>query len=619
MGKEFAIIAELYPDYCQNVYGVAPCTASIPLTGTQKCFNTYSTCQDVANYNRGTKVYRFSSTRLDDVQQAGEIATIPTIRSIDTAPTKLDPGRGIGIRSSVNLSLDDHPWTDAGTDPYRSERTYDPDSRGSFWGRFIARNPNYEGRRIDILTGYLDESGAYIAENFRRRTYELAKISGPDSDGKVTIEAKDPLRGADLSKAQWPVASSAKLVANIATGDTAFSIGDASGQVLAAFAAGQEYIRIDDEIMRLTSVVSASAGFYDVIVSRTDSPSIFDNSLNVQVAHSLGALVQPCWYFLDQRIDQVLLTLLSDGASIDSAYLPAAEWATAVLDGGLDNYLFTTLITEPTGVGDLLTEISQHGALIWWDEREQKVLIKSTIAFAFSTDPLNEDDDIVAGSISITRDVKNRISQAWVFFGLRFPTLDLKKLVSYSAAEIKVSTSAESPNEYDQKKVQQIFSRWLPTAKRSTASEIASRQLSSYRDSKILLSMTLDPKDDDYWTGDTVGIRTSLVQDETGLARDINYLILQVDETISDTGVLYQYVCQAASTLRRSGVIAPNVYGNEIVFGGVNVVFNLSQVIFGGTPFPNYSDATELLRFRYIFIAPNTGVFSDNTPAYQIQ
>ena len=33
-------------DFCDNTFGVAPCTA----TGAEKCYKTLSTCQDTANY-----------------------------------------------------------------------------------------------------------------------------------------------------------------------------------------------------------------------------------------------------------------------------------------------------------------------------------------------------------------------------------------------------------------------------------------------------------------------------------------------------------------------------------------------------------------------------------------
>ena len=59
MGRQPFQYVEIDLDYCANTAGVAPCTAS--QTGDAKCFNTYATCNDTANFNLTTKTYRFCS------------------------------------------------------------------------------------------------------------------------------------------------------------------------------------------------------------------------------------------------------------------------------------------------------------------------------------------------------------------------------------------------------------------------------------------------------------------------------------------------------------------------------------------------------------------------------
>lgn len=625
MGKEFVVIVELYLDYCQNVYGTAPCTASVPATGSQKCFNTLIGCQDTDNYDIGTsadrKIYRFATTGIDGLQQDGEASTFPTLRSIDTAPTRLDPGKGLGIRSSVVMQVVDHPWTDVGIDPYVRDRTYVPDDQGTFWGKLLARNPYYEGRRIDVLTGYIAQDGTYDATNFQRRTYLVSKISGPDGDGVVTIEAKDPLKRADVGKAQWPIASSASLTATCLIGDTTIGFGDPDGEVYRhAVDLGQTYIRVNDEVMKILTIQDDGGYFYTATVSRTDSPSVYDNSLNIATEHAVGTVVQMCWLFDDERVDHILYTLLYDASGIETGYLPTDLWNTAIANGALDNYLFTTLLIEPTGVQDLLQELSQHGIYMWWDEREQKVLIRSLITQAFDEDPMTEDTDIVAGTLSVTRDIKNRLSQVWVLFGLRFPTLDMDLSASYSSFQIKKDADAESAREYDQSRIMKIFSRWMPSTKSSTASEIANRILVSYRDTRTIISMSLDPKDDTAWTGDLIGVLTAQVQDMYGAPLSKNYLVLQVDEKISDNGILYGYILRSEATLARAGVITPNEDGDVLVYSGDYVLYDGDQLVFGtGLPFPDYTAATAAQKAHYLFIAPDSGVFDDGEPAYQIR
>ena len=59
MGRMPFNYVELELDFCANVAGVAPCTAID--TGDAKCFNTFASCNDTANFNKTTKIYRFCS------------------------------------------------------------------------------------------------------------------------------------------------------------------------------------------------------------------------------------------------------------------------------------------------------------------------------------------------------------------------------------------------------------------------------------------------------------------------------------------------------------------------------------------------------------------------------
>lgn len=605
MGKEFVAIVELFIDSCQRSYGTAPCTASVGVTGTQKCFNTLRTCQDRPNYlSAGNqKKYRFATTDLFELQETGDTPTFPTIRAIDTAPTVLTPGKGLGIRSSVSITLEDTPWTDVGVDPYFRERTYTPDDRGSFWGKFLGRNSNYEGRVCNIYTGYLRDSSYglpyYRSVNFVKRTYLLGSIAGPDTDGRVSILAQDPLRKTDIDKAQWPVASAVRLVSVVLAEDTTIDYGDADGVINTAFIAGQPYIRIDDEIMEVTGIVDGGGGYWTASVSRSDAPSIYDDSLNIQAEHAVAATVQPCWYFEEQRIDEVLFTLLNTASAMDSAYLPVGEWATEILNAGLDNYTLSALIATPTGVKTLLDELTEHGVYIWWNERTQLVGLKAILPRPFTANPFNDTDHIVAGSVSVAKNTSGRVSQVWLYCSLRFPTLDMDQLQSYGSLVIKRDADAESADEYAQIKIKSIRSRWLPSSKLSVAQQISSRLLRSYRDSKTVVAMSMDAKDDSVWTGDIVGLETIYIQDESGLPLQSNYTVIEVDEVIADTGIQYRYKLQSEVTLDRAGVITPTLDG--------------------ASPFPDYTAASDVVRLAYAFIAPDADGFSDSTPAYQIQ
>ena len=66
----------------------------------------------------------------------------------------------LGKSSSASITMTDAPYSDNLTDPYVSERTYNPLERGTFWGKFLAQNPYYSGDEYRIYTG---EAGQNIS------------------------------------------------------------------------------------------------------------------------------------------------------------------------------------------------------------------------------------------------------------------------------------------------------------------------------------------------------------------------------------------------------------------------------------------------------------------------
>lgn len=566
-------IMELDLDTCSLTYGTLPCTAS-GAAGSE-CYNTFGTCQDTGNFTKATKTYRFSSVRIDDLQAAGDVPTIPSLTNVQTAPTILTPGKGFGVRSTCTVSLTDHPFNDRMVDDYVDNRSYNPETQGTFWGKLIARNQYYENRVMRIKTGYLAADGSYDASNFVTRTYFIDTIKGPDKSGKVTVTGKDVLKFADAEKAQWPVQSEATLDADINNSVTSFVIDDPSDHVKGAYddtdnvGASQCYIRIDDEIMLVTNMVAGAGTTYTLTVTRASMPSRYQSSTNTADSHEAEATVQHCYEFGAKTPDQILDILLGTAAGISSSYLPTGDWAT-VVSFGLNSYAFTTLLTEPIGVKDLVEELTQHSLFIWWNERDQEVQMRSIIQQAVDYGPFDDESHIVADSVGVAKNDKGRVSQTWLIYGHRNPTFEMDKFNYFDSVKITVDTTSEDPDAYGQKKVKKIWSRWISVDQGSIASEITNRLNSEYRNTKNIVTATLTPKDDDAWTGNVVTLSTSQLQDNTGAALNGTYIILEVNEQLKPGSVTYKYSMQnigdANTSGVRTGLIGPNTllnYGSE--------------------------------------------------------
>lgn len=619
MGKQPCVIVQMHMSRCSHQFGVAPCTAVG--VGNQKCFRTRSSCKDPANYSEtdGWK-YNLATTRVTGFQAVDESPVFPVLTSVDTAPTVLTPGKGLGTRAMIKVTAADFPWTDVYTDPYRTDRTgaaANPGAVGTFWGKFLARNRYHENRRITVHTGFLDDGNVYNAANFQTRTYFITNISGPDAQGNLTIEAKDPLKFADNEKTQFPLAYRFTLAADITAVATSITILDLMGelQVAGPITVAQPYICVDNEVMRVTAIAPAPTGVagtvYTFTVVRgpgaTAIPSYYQAGTNLGATHRLGATVNACYEWSAVNATSIIRQLLLV-TGIDPTYIEAlAIWDADFAAAGIASYQFTNLLVKPNGVKTLLDELTQHNILLWWDERAQLVKCRALV-FRSASNPVafNETSNIQEGSQGIAENAKERISQAWVLWNVINPTYNLKLSTSYEVISIQADLSLESADKYDQRQVSFLYSRWLEN-NASLAPQIAARQLQRFQDSYHVFTFQVDPKDSQYWVGDNILLQSSLYQDEFGANRVVNYLITQADEIITAEGIRYQFTCQEQSTY--SGITA-----NWTPVPGVVIPVGLPSA---GTVMPlDYDTSPADIKQAYVFWGFASGQFSDGQSSY---
>lgn len=215
---------EIDIDYCENTYGVAPCTASIPTTGSKKCFNCVKTCQDRDNYSELGATLRFSKD-VDYLPSDIEVAA-PSIVDVSYSPATISLGEDLGMRASITITFRDHPHSDTGVgfDKYLSSRSYDPFKTGSFWGKFRARHPFMRGKGLRWIMGLVGQD----LEEMEIRNFVIDSVSGPTRDGVFTIVAKDALKLADDDRSQAPPLSEGSLVADVSSGATTATLTPAS-------------------------------------------------------------------------------------------------------------------------------------------------------------------------------------------------------------------------------------------------------------------------------------------------------------------------------------------------------------------------------------------------------
>jgi hypothetical protein len=570
LGRRPVQVLELDLDSCALAYGTAPCTAVLGVTGATKCFNTYPTCQSRPNFAKTTKTVRFSSLPLDPT-----VGAIPSIISSDYAPTKIDPGQGLGVRASVTIRLQDHRHNDSGQDPYLGSRGYDARDRGTFWPRFIARNRFYQARTLRLLTGYLTESGAFDPANFITSTFVIERIDGPDRNGQVTITGKDLLKLADDKRAQVPTATKGTLAADLTATGATFTM----TPVDAADAYGPSgTVCIDREIMTFTR-----AGATFTVTRATDGTTADE--------HRTGDKVQLCLRYTNTLAHSIIYDLLTVHAGIPATFIDKPAWdAEAAV--WLPDTVFSTVLTKPEGITTLLAELAESASLyLWWDERTQKIRLRA-IRPALPTEvrSWNDNEHFLSNSVQLTEKPDDRVSQLWIYYGKADPTEDAKP-ENFTRVAIHADTDAESPLQYGESRIKTILSRWIPATNPSPAVKLGYAWLSKYRDNPRVLKVQIDAKDAAAWTGDIVHITSAAIQDATGTPVQVEWQIIEAKEITAGT----TYELTLTETFFRGR------YGYVLADSA-----------------PSYATASEAQRALGCFMSLPNGEMSDGLQGYQI-
>lgn len=512
--KEHIWIVELDLDYCSLTHGVPPCTATE--TGDAKCFNTLESCNDVPNYTKTTKTYRFCEDRsphpigLKSILGVGDPDVIPCLLSVNTSPAKVDIGGGLGIRAKVSCSFKDFPHSDINIDEYINDRTYIASDRGTFWTKLRARNPNYQFRALRVLSGYL-VNGEFDSSNFTTRYYVIETMNV--SNGRCSITAKDPLKLAANKKAQAPVASSGQLASSITASATSAQL-DPPGIGAAEYPTSGK-ITIGKEVMSFTRINDT------LTLTRAQNNT-------TAISHAADATCQIALEYTSQTVNTIVEDLCVNYANIDSAFIPTTSWQSendTFLSGNLSG-----IITKPTDVNKLLKELSESMPhYLWWDERAQIIQFTALKQPPASANVLDMDSELVEGKFGTTDKQQLRLGSVFFFFGQFDPTQKLDETNNYEQTYARIDT--DSIAKFTTNEIKTVFSRWITSQNKAAALQAAA--LIGRRFSKIPreVKFSLEPKNGDVWVGQNRLINHRDITDFTGLSTNTLFQITSSKES----------------------------------------------------------------------------------------
>lgn len=458
MNRKSLTYFEIDVDYCSLSYGVAPCTASIGVTGDAKCFNTLKTCQDRAHFANTPKTIRFA---MDSDLLPRDIEAIPSIVGVSFTPATISLGEDLGMRASLSVSFRDHRHSDTGQgfDKYYATRGYNPFERGTFWGKFRARQPFLRGRPCRLIMGFVGQS---LAE-METRHFVMDSFNGPTPDGTFTITAKDVLKLADDDRAQAPRLSNGSLTSDITSG--------ATSAVLSPVGIGNaEYPSSGYVAIGGKEICSFTRSGDTLTLTRAQHNT-------TAIAHKAEDLVQRCLVYTGQDPADIMHDLLVNYAGVDTAYMPLANWKaeTAAYLGRV----YTTILAQPVGVKSLLCElIQQTASAMWWDDINQEIRLQ--VLRTIPTDAAGySEQNVVAGTMAIAEQPETRVSACYVFYGQRNPLEPLENETNYRSAELGLATQEQA--DYGSAAIRKIYSRWIPQFGGTIAQRIIDIVLGRYK------------------------------------------------------------------------------------------------------------------------------------------
>lgn len=506
IGREPITLVEIDQDFCALTYGVAPCQAVLGVTGDQKCFNTLASCQDEDNFDPESLTLRFC-VAMENTGLPKTLTVIPSLLSVTTVPTQINiagsdrDASPLGQRAKITATFVDHPYHDRLVDPYWDGRDYNAMERGSFWSKWIARNPYHQGRAMRVLEGYVGQT----LDQMRVRHYVIERIDGP-TDGKIKIVAKDPLKLLDNTRVRAPTPNLGVLDAPITDSDMALTLSPAGIGNSQYPASG--IARIGGELVSYTRLA--------------DAVTLTARGLRGAVAatHAAGDVFQEVLVISSQRVDSVLEDLMVDYGGIDPDFIPTADWD-AEADLWCNGFNLSTWITEPTGVEALVAEILlQTGVFIWWDDEDQEIKFRATRPFYPLTDEpainVNQSAHIVADSVTIEFKPDERITQIWIYYEQINPTAGSDDPANFARRRVLVDDEAESAVQYNDSRIKTVFARFFDDSNDAATSVVATRILERYRETPRLIKFATDAKDNNIRAGKVVSLTHRALVDVTG-------------------------------------------------------------------------------------------------------
>ena len=448
----------------------SPSTADLKHSGEVDgtCYSFPQTCSAPDSYLSGlTTPFTFPSTQLD-----WSVNFYNGFKSWSHSPPKVDPGQSMGSRAKISFNLIDSVDNDTYV-PYPDRRT----SNGTLFTKWIARNPNFEGRAVTVQTGF--DPLNFDIDNFITREYIIDSLQL--NKGVLSGSCLDPLILTDDKKAKAPVASLGSLT--VIVNDVSTTITYGGTPAFDYGVSGTVFVRIDSEVIECTVL----SDFVLTIVNRASGGTD-------QKDHSLSATVQECLVYDNVNVVTIIEDLMTNYTTIPTRFFDDYSAVTAATS----SITLTTNINKSEPVKKLIDELIKNGDLVmYYDEENQLIKIKQVQDVSASPVFIDEDNNILRDSIDFKRLPKEqytRYSTAWAPNDITKTNGEEYFSIVYQPINLN-NELPEKKGEVEEKKI--FFNRWLTNDSNdiTIGTSLAQRVLDRSEQVPEEFSFTLDVED----------------------------------------------------------------------------------------------------------------------------
>ena len=538
-------VVEMLLDFCDNEYGVnnllSTCTASG--SSGSECYNTRATCQDLNNYEiglNGKKRYLFrkdtSSGELGYTNSMYDTAN-PCIISVSSAPVEIMPTKGVALRANVTIKLRDFYSTGAAVDPYFESRNLIALESGSYFQKLLERNPHYVGRPIRVYDGYIDHAG-YQQLGHGAKYYIIDKMSL--NKDVLTITCKDPMSLADNLKAKVPEPSKFSLKADLGHGTQNSVVlrvdnQDASAVKMHAYFGLTGHCRIEEEIIKYTRLETDAHISFHVSGRGAWGSKV----LAVGDIYDAGEVVQKCAVYGEydgtgpaNTINNVAYDLLINEAEVPAGAVrntPTIKYSWAdEKTRWLETFRIDAIFSEPKEVNKQLGQLaSMVGVNFFYDDRIGLIRMRAeTPELDVNRILTITDDNIVKNSLNFINNDKDRVSRVYYYYNMRDHTADRDKPKNFKNLYVAIDVDSEIEEEYGKSSSKTIYAYGVNSG--NTATTIAQRLLSRFKNTPKTLKFKIDASLDILKTGDHFFLETEQIVDFNGVPKRTEFQCLSV-------------------------------------------------------------------------------------------